>query len=478
MKIRIVTEGTAETGLGHIGRCTALWEAFRTLGHEAEFVVSGGEAARRLLQGKRAHFFDWVREPERLTGLLAGVDIVVVDSYRAPLEIYEAAARAAGVRVWIDDYMRLDYPPGIVANGTMLAERMPYRCRKESRYLLGADYIILREEFREVPPKRIAPQIGKVLVTMGGSDVLGLTPGVLDMLARRFPAWEKHVVMGSAAVTRKEAERAADERTTFYENLPAREMRRLMEKCDAAVSAAGQTLNELARCGVPSVVFQVAENQTDNIRNWTEAGFIAGAVTLDGLAPALERLLPVGERERIARIGQSHVDGRGAVRIARAALGAAYARKLSVRKAEEEDLMPLFGLANDPVVRAASFHSEPIPLETHRKWLKRVLENPSVLLLVFRVDGKLAGQVRFDVEEGETVTSIGLAAPFRGYGLGPVLLKRALAVFRAEYPRAPEVVAYIKAENRASRRSFEKAGYRPVGKTGENVFKYTYGKHV
>ena len=47
-----------------------------------------------------------------------------------------------------------------------------------------------------------------------------------------------------------------------------------MGQVDLAVSAAGQTLYELAQMGVPTIAIQVADNQKDNIEGWLKAGFI------------------------------------------------------------------------------------------------------------------------------------------------------------------------------------------------------------
>ncbi len=50
-------------------------------------------------------------------------------------------------------------------------------------------------------------------------------------------------------------------------------MKNAMIKCDIAISAAGQTLFELARIGVPTYAVQVAENQTLNMLSWKKCNF-------------------------------------------------------------------------------------------------------------------------------------------------------------------------------------------------------------
>ena len=61
-----------------------------------------------------------------------------------------------------------------------------------------------------------------------------------------------------------------------------------MAKCWLAVSAAGQTSYELARCGVGMILIQVAENQEGNIEGWKKKGLIQNGIKKDNLNKLLE----------------------------------------------------------------------------------------------------------------------------------------------------------------------------------------------
>ena len=62
-------------------------------------------------------------------------------------------------------------------NGTVGAELIPYKRNLGQRYLLGKDYVILREAFKNLCGHReIREKIKTVLITFGGSDPLNLTP--------------------------------------------------------------------------------------------------------------------------------------------------------------------------------------------------------------------------------------------------------------------------------------------------------------
>ena len=57
---------------------------------------------------------------------------------------------------------------------------------------------------------------------------------------------------------------------------------------------------------------------------------------------------------------------------------------ISFRKATIYDLMLYFDWANDPEVRAQSFDSKIIDIESHKKWFLSKLNDDSLLMLVFQ----------------------------------------------------------------------------------------------
>ena len=61
--------------------------------------------------------------------------------------------------VYIDDNKRLDYPKGIVVNGSIYAEELNYPHKNGPTYLLGIKYAPLRKEFWEVPEKKIKKRL-------------------------------------------------------------------------------------------------------------------------------------------------------------------------------------------------------------------------------------------------------------------------------------------------------------------------------
>ena len=307
MKVIIITEGGRRIGFGHITRCLSLYQAFEEMKIAPGFIVSGDDSVLDLLKGKDCRIFDWLREKEKLLALIKGADVIIIDSYLANKTLYNKISEAicgAGILIMIDDYKRIEYPDGIIINPSIYGDRMDYPKKKESIYLLGKDYIILRPEFRTsaIPIKVINKEIKKVLVTFGGMNHVDLIHKIMDYLKSRFDFTFDCVDYRERRVNSKE-------------------MLELMLKADLCISGGGQTVHELARVGVPTIGICLSENQRMNIEAWQEKGFIKyigwsnDANLLKNLELAVEKLSSDKLRTKMSMIGRKFIDGLGTSRI-------------------------------------------------------------------------------------------------------------------------------------------------------------------
>ena len=127
-----------------------------------------------------------------------------------------------------------------------------------------------------------------------------------------------------------------------------------------------------------------------------------------------------------------------------------------------DDAQRLLAWANDPTVRAASFHARRIGWDEHRRWLAARLASPNCRLLI-GVQGEMAvGQVRFDRNPAGTVEiGISVGGDARRRGVGAALLGAALEAVRADVAfDARAFVARVRVGNDASIRLFRGAGFR------------------
>jgi spore coat polysaccharide biosynthesis predicted glycosyltransferase SpsG len=257
----------------------------------------------------------------------SGAATVVVDSY-AVAAGFLAGLRASGLRVVaVDDLAREPLPAHLVVNGGVQAPGLPYRSATgDTQFLLGPAYAMLHPGFRDLPPRPIARDIHHVLVTVGGDDARNVTADLMGCLDRASGVFDVRVAVGPFSGGGDRVDQAArGSRRAVTVVRGAADLREFMLEADIAVSAAGQTLYELAAAGTPTIAFAVADNQAGSLRGLAGAGVVrsAGRASDPGFHDRLAALVDsltsdAGARAGLSAAGQRLVDGRGAARVASA----------------------------------------------------------------------------------------------------------------------------------------------------------------
>lgn len=306
MQVVIITEGYQGTGYGHLTRCLSIYQAFEEKSIIPLYIANCDEKGKKFIPNVNLLKMNWLEKSSELINTITDFDIAVIDSYLAPLELYERIYKAVKKCVYIDDYIRLDYPPGVIVNGTISAENLPYKKNDKHEYLLGIDYMPLRKEFWDIEVPKRNDKIENVLITFGAQDFKNLTPRTLNFLLRQFPHFNFYVVGGKLP-----NEVMNKENVHYYISVNAEKMLELMLKTDIAVTAAGQTTYELARAGLPSIIIGVIDNQKYNLRGWIKAGFIENKIWYNDtkLTNKISRL--INRRKSVNNL----VDGMGARRV-------------------------------------------------------------------------------------------------------------------------------------------------------------------
>lgn len=130
---------------------------------------------------------------------------------------------------------------------------------------------------------------------------------------------------------------------------------------------------------------------------------------------------------------------------------------LSIREIRGDDARLLYKWANDPVTRSASFNSNPIEWETHVEWLINSINSVKRVLYLIMDDETPVGTVRFDKED-KIIVGVTVAPDQRGKGYGARIIERACSQYSSENGFG-KIYAYIKPDNLASIKAFQKAGF-------------------
>jgi UDP-2,4-diacetamido-2,4,6-trideoxy-beta-L-altropyranose hydrolase len=329
------TVASAGVGFGHLRRCLTLADELVRRGCQAQFWIEGDEAARAV--ARAAGFAVQAvggDEPQATLRLAGAVPIaaLVADSYALDADYFRAMRPRVGCLLVIDDladHSMLD--ADIVSNGSANAGALAYHTGADCTLLLGPRYALLRPTFRGLPARRQGA-VRRVLVTLGGGDPQRSTAVVVEQLTALLPEAAFDVVVGPLfghEVVASLKQLASTTDRVVLHHAPG-ELLGLMTTCDLAVSGGGQTLYELAACGLPTVALCLADNQRGQLAALAAQGaLLSGGARDEGgrsspfadLGPAVTQLAgDLALRQRMSATGQRLVDGQGTLRVADALL--------------------------------------------------------------------------------------------------------------------------------------------------------------
>ncbi len=475
----IRADASAAIGTGHVMRCLALAQAWQDAGGKAVFAMAQSTEAVRArvanescevmtvpsAAGSDADLKHTVALAENLNS-----NWVIVDGYHfgAP---YQKGVKSAGQKLLLlDDYGHSQhYFADVVLNQNLSAKPEAYLSREcQTRLLLGPRYAMLRREFNPWRDWRrtVSPICRRVLVTMGGSDEPNVTATVIKGLClSSIEDLQVTVLVGGSNPHLRELQATVAGSTLNMQLLKdVSNIGELMAASDIAISAAGTTCWELCLLGLPSVLIDIADNQTAVAQELHQRGcaiHIGRDIEPDLIAEKIKWLCQAAElRRSLSRSSRELVDGLGATRVVSLMCGM---QSLSLRRAEENDGRLLWEWANDPQVRNAAFSSAPIPWEQHEIWFTSKLKDPDCRILIAEdCQGRAVGQFRVDWKhDGEGEIDVSVSSECRKSGYGTMLIH--LGVSRVLVERGERLHAFVKRENHASRHAFERAGFKSVG---------------
>jgi RimJ/RimL family protein N-acetyltransferase len=133
---------------------------------------------------------------------------------------------------------------------------------------------------------------------------------------------------------------------------------------------------------------------------------------------------------------------------------------VSLRLVQQGDCRLLWEWVNEPAVRASAFSTRPISWEEHVAWFAHRQKAPDCQMHLVLDDAQQpVGQVRFDLRaDGSAEIDVSIAPTRRRQGYGTQAVRLACARL-FETRRVSRVVARVRAENMASIRMFERAGF-------------------
>lgn len=340
-------DGNSNIGSGHIMRCLSIADMARRTGEPCIFATAGDEFQETIkVRGHACVVFhtDYRDMESELDQLLDMVyahkpTALFIDSYFVTDQylqaVMEATDKTLTTLIYIDDVMAFPYRCDILLNYNIYgpdkkeAYRDLYRQAGMAapRFLLGTQYVPLREEFQGIPQRLASRDAAHVLISTGGADMQHMGIALMDAIrgSKEAGAYTFHVIAGPMNQDVVEIKKLADGVSNIILHSNVQSMSLLMQRCDAAISAAGSTLYELCAAQTPAVTYVLADNQVPGAEGFEKHGIMRnfGDVRQLGAKALAQKLIEAAidlckDYERRCLISQRQrtiVDGKGAERI-------------------------------------------------------------------------------------------------------------------------------------------------------------------
>lgn len=323
-RILFVVDAGPQVGGGHVMRSLTLAKALEAQGASYAFV--GPPAVSELLDTFSPDSARIAADDLAAAAVREAFDAVAFDHYGLSEPDHRAMAQGRPVLV-IDDLADRALGADIVvdAGPERKAEDYLGLVPETCRLLLGPNFAAVRPEFAALRAPALAwrgEPVQRILVSMGLTDVGGITSRVVELIRRRATDAGLDIVLGAAAPSLPGLTKVArrDPRLLLHVDTP--HMARLTAEADIGVGAPGSTTWERCILGLPSVLVVLADNQRPAARAMADR---EAALVVDLADPEFDRsfdralwnlLRDAGLRRELARRSSEICDGLGAGRTA------------------------------------------------------------------------------------------------------------------------------------------------------------------
>ncbi|MCQ2897893.1 CMP-N-acetylneuraminic acid synthetase [Helicobacter pylori] len=260
MPVKILCDAFVTSGLGHVRRCEKILSFIEKLGVEASLYLYKQNDINAFLEG------------------VGNDDFLITDSYCLnSKDFYLLKEKAKSLMVIEDkEHTKGFYPKNTkIMNFTLNALKHYSHVSKD--HYLGVGFYPVDARF--VYERPINTENKEVLITLGGSEQKTLKEIVKILENKNM---NLHII--SSYIPKNPPKNAH-----YYSPLNPLGFSSLMKFCACAISAAGQTLYELALSQTPSLIIPIASNQILQSKEFESLG-IFKQTSLKTLAKDFEKL--------------------------------------------------------------------------------------------------------------------------------------------------------------------------------------------
>jgi len=298
-------------------------------------------------------------------------------------------------------------------------------------------------------------------------------------LQKNYPNINYRVIIGKGFKNKSKIKKLITNKIELVTDPNPEQIRNLMINCDIAISSSGQTTLELLRLRIPTIIIVVADNQENIAKILTKkllveyAGNWKEKSLLNKLNKKVKKLINYKVRKIISDSQENIVDGCGPRRIIKFVMNNYLVKELDIRKANIGDLVNVYKLSNEKLIRKNSLNRGRIIFENHVDWFKKFISNKNNFFIVVYFNEILIGQVRFEIKNNSAIISISISKNFQSLGLGQHIMLQSLVKLKEKFIYIKEIIAIVKRNNKISQRFFLNNNFK-IKQIKKDIISYTY----
>jgi UDP-2,4-diacetamido-2,4,6-trideoxy-beta-L-altropyranose hydrolase len=315
MKVVLRAEATKSIGSGHVARCLTLGSDLVLEGHDVTLISSGLPpwlalmAERAGVSVENLSAAPYAAEDARRT-LELQPDLLIVDGYDFESSYFETIGDAYHVILDDNNETKAISPAAVINVNPHATPEMYCNFALRPKLLIGLRYALIRSEIRD----RIWTPSNRYIVSIGGSDVLGLTDSIAGRLV--------HFGIDISIAHRNSVDKYAHLNLADggqIEHFEPSDYPNVLVSSGFAIVGAGGSMWETASLGIPSVALVVADNQVGPANAAERLGITCSIDVRQhrDIDVIISKILGIdqSERESMSRLGPEIVDGKGSLRV-------------------------------------------------------------------------------------------------------------------------------------------------------------------
>lgn len=457
--------GNLSIGLGHLFRLKGIAERLnksihsilitdQTEGIDLSFIYNSfGEVIQVTSQEEEVTFFKECSSFNK---------VIVVDRYDYSIAYQKEIKELGFTLIYIDDLVEGHHYADVIINQLPVFQESDYQKEEYTRVYTGLDYLLLRPEIiAKIHATKVFDTQKKktVLVALGGTDASNLLPTIATLLLQNDI--EKITILSSKN-TPSLKEIPLDAKISIVHNLNVNELISEVEKHQFVITSASTLALECLCIGANLLIVAIAENQLHIGQYFLDNKLSLYINNTQHQEQFVEQFQLKIKELFVKEFGDNQINHLKTIRsenLTKVIEREVWIKNVKIRNALTTDVKQYFEWSNDPLVRQNSFHSNEIPWENHVKWFNSKIKDETSFLYFFETidHQKPVGQIRIEQNEEEAIIGISVDKSFRNKKLTDQIISKATQ----EYFSTNDIpiTAYIKKDNIASYRVFEKAGF-------------------